>query len=303
MDHKEIRHRLSEYIDGSLTDEVKSEMEAHLRTCSACNNAYRELKKTLENIQAVEEVKPPPMMTQKIMEKVSSEAERNKVFQKSVLPVFIKILLQAIAVLFIAVGVFYIYRSIGTTSRTGGQPVDPYSTGQHAAGTALLQSDRAQEPLSNETNSVLPSQQVPQRPAYKSLDMKPEYVVPSRPDRYEKDLFSEKNEQDKQATPSSANREETEKAMMKKIKDFFISHDLPLLGNIKYYSVADFQAIPKNMSLLDEGMLKKLSSCKKSYQVDVATAKTHLKYVYCVDKTSIKLLFKVDQKSDHVNKN
>ncbi len=59
MGHKEIRHRLSEYIDGSLTDEEKLEMEAHLRTCSACNDAFRELQKTIEHIKNVEEVEPP----------------------------------------------------------------------------------------------------------------------------------------------------------------------------------------------------------------------------------------------------
>ncbi len=339
MGHKEIRHKLSEYIDGSLTDEEKLEMEAHLRTCSACSDAYRELQKTIENIKIAEEVEPPTWMTQNIMAKVrSEETERKNVFQKPLLPVFIKIPLQAIAVLFLAVGAFYIYRSIGPTSRTREQPVDLYSTGQHAAGPSLSRSNRAQEAPREEKKSALPSPRVPQSPAYKSLDMKPEYVVPSHPDRWdEKTPASEKAEQEKQTVPSTlmersapapqpeyeqrsralagkaktkeaasaeslANRGETEDVLMKKISDFFSSHDLPLLGNIKYYNVTKFQALPEEVSWLDEGMQKKLSSCKESYQVDVQATGKQLKYFYCADKTSIELLFKVEQKSDRLMK-
>ncbi len=335
MGHEEIRHRLSEYIDGSLTDEEKSEIESHLRTCSACTDAYRELQKAIEH-KVVEEVELPTLMTQNVMAEIRSEgSERKKLFQKLFLPLFIKIPLLAIAVLFLAVGAFYIYRSIEQSSRTGEQPVDLYLTGQHSSGPALSRSDQAQEMPREERKSALPSPQVPQSPAYKALDMKPEYVVPSPPDHSnEKAPASEKTEQEKRVAPSAESKlmerltpapkreseprsralagettakkaastdssanGETEVALMNKISDFFSTHDLPLIvnNNIKY-NVTKFQALPGKVSWLDEEMQKKLSFCKKSYQVDVQATETKLKYVYCADKTSIELLFKVEQK-------
>ncbi len=277
-------------------------------------------------------------MAQNIMAKVrSNRSERKNVFQKLFKPVFIKIPLQAIAVLLLAVGAFYIYRSIEPTTRTGEVPADRYSEGRHAPNPALSRSGQAHEVPHEEKEYALPSPQVPQSPAYKSLDMKPEYIVPSHPDRRdEKAPASEQTVQEKHAPPSgkskpmerltpapkaefeqgsralagrskakeavltdsSANGGETEAALMKKISDFFSSHDLPLIVNKKNikYNVTKFQTLPGSVSWLDEGRQKKLSSCKKSYQVDVQATETKLKYVYCADKTSIELLFTVELK-------
>ena len=46
MDHNDMRHRLSEYLDGSVTADEKSSIEEHLKTCSACSDALHELQKT-----------------------------------------------------------------------------------------------------------------------------------------------------------------------------------------------------------------------------------------------------------------
>ncbi len=56
MGHNEIRHRLSEYIDGSATVEEKAEIDAHLQTCSVCNTAFLELQKNIEHIQTIEDM-------------------------------------------------------------------------------------------------------------------------------------------------------------------------------------------------------------------------------------------------------
>ena len=37
MKHEEIRHKLSEYIDGSLPPQDRAAIEEHLMTCSACS--------------------------------------------------------------------------------------------------------------------------------------------------------------------------------------------------------------------------------------------------------------------------
>ena len=204
MEHNEIRHRLSEYIDGSVTAEEKKEMEAHLRTCSACNDAFSELQKTIEHIKTVEEVETPAWMTQKIMAKVRSEESKKKsLFQKRFFPPLMKIPIQTVAVLFVAVCAFYIYRNIENSSRTGEMLANRFSTGQHDASPELSPSDRAQDGLHEKESSSLPSQQIPQIPAYKSLDMKPEYEAPSTPANVDKEtaLASDKTKRAKQAAP------------------------------------------------------------------------------------------------------
>jgi hypothetical protein len=204
MEHNEIRHRLSEYIDGSVTAEEKKEMEAHLRTCSACNDAFSELQKTIECIKTVEEVQTPAWMTQKSMAKVRFEETKKKsLFQKLFFPSLMKKPIQTAAVLFVAVCAFYIYRSIEYPSRTREMPADRFSTGQHDASPELSSSDRAQDGLHEKEYSSLPSQKIPQIPAYKSLDMKPEYAAPSPPVNGDEEtaLASDKTKRAKQAAP------------------------------------------------------------------------------------------------------
>jgi predicted integral membrane protein DUF2275/putative zinc finger protein len=175
MDHNDIRHKLSEYIDGSVTAEEKSSIEEHLKTCSACGDALRELQKTVEHIKSVEEVEPPAWMTQKIMANVRAEAEeRNGLFRRLFYPLSVKLPIQAVAVLFLAVTAFYIYRNI--------QPVPSEAPMQEHAATK----DVPQAAAPSREQTIPPEQpgrskKAPQSPEYKSLDMKYEYEKPAPP--------------------------------------------------------------------------------------------------------------------------
>ncbi len=80
MDHNAIRHKLSEYLDGTADTEERPEIEAHLKTCEKCRNALVELRKTVEHVRQVEEVEPPAWMARKIMATVREEAEKNRSF-------------------------------------------------------------------------------------------------------------------------------------------------------------------------------------------------------------------------------
>jgi anti-sigma factor RsiW len=59
MEHSDIRHKLSEYIDGSVSNKERVEIEAHLETCTTCSNVLRELLKTVEYIETIQEMEPP----------------------------------------------------------------------------------------------------------------------------------------------------------------------------------------------------------------------------------------------------
>jgi len=171
MEHEAIRHRLSDYIDGSITDEQKDVIEKHLKSCSMCSDALWELQKTLERIKTVEESAPPAWPAQKNMSQVRDKSQiRKRFFGKWFLPLSSKPHVQAVAILFLIVAAFYAYRY-------------PPWAGRSSEG--LLQEYGANEkvpPASSQKNYIGKAQGfasrqsiVPQSPGYKTLDMKPEY--------------------------------------------------------------------------------------------------------------------------------
>ena len=180
MDHNDIRHKLSEYMDGSITAEERAEIENHLMTCPACSDALRELQKTVDHIKSVEEVEPPAWMTQKIMAKVRSGAEEKKgLFRRFFFPLSVKLPIQAVAVLFLTVTAFYIYRSIQPAPMPSEAPVQEFEAGNGAPPAPALR-DKREEPKISKDASTL-AKKVPQAPEYKALDMKLEYEKPAPP--------------------------------------------------------------------------------------------------------------------------
>jgi len=133
----------------------------------------------------------------------SEEIEKKSLFHRLFFPPFVKIPIQTVAVLFVAVCAFYIYRRIEPSSRPGELLLGRFSTVQHDAGPELSTSNRPQDGLRKKEYASLPSQQVPQLPAYKSLDMKLEYEAPSPPVNGGEETVpaSGKPKQAKQETP------------------------------------------------------------------------------------------------------
>ncbi len=177
MEHNDIRHRLSEYIDRSVTSEERAAIEAHLKTCTQCSEALSELRKTIEHIKTVEEIDPPAWMTQKIMATVRAEVgEKKSLFQRLFYPLAVKIPIQAIAVLFLAVTGYYIYQNVQPAERITEAPSQEF-----AAKKPVPSTDTARDKLAKADRPALRSKQFPQTPAYKSLDMKQEYEKPPLP--------------------------------------------------------------------------------------------------------------------------
>ncbi len=289
----------------------------------------------------------------------SEKTEQKSLFQKLFFPLLIKMPIHAAVIILLIVSAFYVYRNIDLSSRSLKLPAKRFSTGQYAASPGLSLSDQELNGLRKEENSSLPSQQIPQSQAYKSLDMKLEYTAPSLPVRKDEETATtfDKANRAKQAAPAGesvrmekttpaseapactnlqdyavASKKKTphleveqrsfaiaektrasakepvlnglttssrqaEAVLMKKIGDFFSNHDLPRNEKDLKYDVSKLQALPANESWLDERMLKKLVFCKSTYLVEVRFSETHMKYIYCGDNASIKLLFKVEKKN------
>ncbi len=97
--------------EGALSDAEKHDVEEHLAACASCRKERAYLQKAGRLVRRLPDVLEPPWFQQKIMAEVRKEAEKKTLAQKWFYPLRIKIPLQVMATLVIAVLAVYIYRS------------------------------------------------------------------------------------------------------------------------------------------------------------------------------------------------
>jgi len=159
MEHIDIRHKLSDYLDGSVSAQEKALIEEHLKTCTECDQALLELQKTIELVKNIEEVQPPDWMAQKIMATVRAEAAEKKSFlQRLFFPLSIKLPIQAVAVVFLTITVVYMYRGV--------QPTAPFSE------APLIATGKSAEQGSSPTSAVNRESDIAASPATPSKKLK-----------------------------------------------------------------------------------------------------------------------------------
>jgi hypothetical protein len=113
MECKDIHKRLSAYIERAVTPKQKAAIDAHLKRCKRCRQELADLKKTIQYVQQLEEVESPRWLAQKVMARVRAEAEeRAGIIKRLFYPLNIKLPLEAIAVIFVAVGAIYIFKTM-----------------------------------------------------------------------------------------------------------------------------------------------------------------------------------------------
>jgi hypothetical protein len=176
MNHNDFRHKLSEFIDGSVTPSEKSAIEEHLKNCTACSDALAELRKTIEQVKQIEEVEAPVWMTQKIMANVRAEAEQKKgFFHRLFHPLAVKLPIQAVGVLFLTITVYYIYSSMHPAEKYAEAPMGRIAKQETTAKAQDAVKRKASESAEQHEKKVS------QKSGYKSLDMKYEYERPIPP--------------------------------------------------------------------------------------------------------------------------
>jgi len=113
MECKGIREKLSTYLEGIASLEEKRLIEQHLRSCQRCSTAFEDLRKTGELLKGLEEVEVPPWFKQKILSRVrAEEGAKRSVLQKLFYPLHVKVPIQAVATVLIAVLVVYVFKSV-----------------------------------------------------------------------------------------------------------------------------------------------------------------------------------------------
>jgi len=108
---KDIENSLPLFAEGLLSNAEKKVAEEHLAECADCSKALADLKKVAAMTQGLQEVEPPPWFKQRIMARVREEAEKKSFAQKWFYPLRIKIPIQVMATIVIAIIAVYIYRS------------------------------------------------------------------------------------------------------------------------------------------------------------------------------------------------
>ena len=114
---REIEELLPFYEEGELSDADRRAVFEHLASCAACQKELAYLKKARALTGQMPQFNEPPWFQQKIMAEVRKEAAKKSFSQKWFYPLRIKIPVQIMATIVIAVLAVYIYRSGNETVR------------------------------------------------------------------------------------------------------------------------------------------------------------------------------------------
>lgn len=106
-----IENLLPLYAEGVLSDAEKRVVEEHLSDCAACQKELACLQEAGRLVNNLPDVEEPAWFQQKIMARVREEAEKESFVRKWFYPLRIKIPVQIMATIVIAVLAVYIYRS------------------------------------------------------------------------------------------------------------------------------------------------------------------------------------------------
>ncbi|MHB8842609.1 MAG: DUF2275 domain-containing protein [Candidatus Aquicultor sp.] len=111
MTCQEIQNLLPAFLEDLLPPENKKSIKSHLASCILCYRSLEALKRGEDLVKGLEEVEPPPFFEQRIMARVREEAGRKQgILRKFFYPLHIKIPIQAMATVLIAVLAFYVYQ-------------------------------------------------------------------------------------------------------------------------------------------------------------------------------------------------
>ena len=111
MDCDNVGKKIADYLDGLLPPEEESLVRAHIASCKGCAEAYSDLEKTVRHIKDLDEVEPPAWLTRKVMTRVKEEASKQGIWKRFFYPLHIKLPLEALVTVLVAVSALYIFKA------------------------------------------------------------------------------------------------------------------------------------------------------------------------------------------------
>jgi hypothetical protein len=112
MTCKEMKDLLPGMIDGALPEAEKKAIEAHLATCASCGKALADIRTSDARVKSLEDVEPPAWLKTRVMARVREEAgQKEGIFRKLFYPLHVKVPIQALATVLIAVVAWNVYKT------------------------------------------------------------------------------------------------------------------------------------------------------------------------------------------------
>jgi Putative zinc-finger len=107
----DAREQLSALIDDALGAQERGAVEAHLATCAECRRELERLRGTVALLRAVEPARAPVGFVDRVLEAARPEPWPRRLFRTLLLPWPVKLPIEAAAIVLVAVGVVYVFRS------------------------------------------------------------------------------------------------------------------------------------------------------------------------------------------------
>lgn len=110
---EEIQGHLSAYLEDEVGSAERRDIEGHLQECARCRHELDLLRQTVSALQSMEEIEVPSRLTTAIEARVSTRKHSwwQDVISRLFFPMHIKLPLEAAALVLIALGAVYLYRS------------------------------------------------------------------------------------------------------------------------------------------------------------------------------------------------
>ncbi len=126
MNCSDARKIIQAQIEGRIPGDQQALIEGHLQSCEQCRLYAAELKKTIETLQGLEELKPPTGLTARVMKKIREEAlPRKSWIERLFYPLHIKLPIEVMATLLITVAAILVYKNMGPELRQMDVQVQP----------------------------------------------------------------------------------------------------------------------------------------------------------------------------------
>ena len=167
----EIEDLLPGMIDGALPEAEKKAIEAHLATCAACGKTLADLRTSDARVKSLEEVEPPAWLKTRVMARVREEAgQKEGIFRKLFYPLHVKVPIQALATVLIAVVAWNVYKTGEPEFRQMAPPPVAVQEAPHAqapreAAPAAGPAKRDESPAAPEKKAFAPPPVQVQEPA------------------------------------------------------------------------------------------------------------------------------------------
>jgi len=107
-----IRSQLTDYIDESLSDDIKTAVKNHVSSCAHCSKDLEDLKKTISLVHNLKEVETPPWYTQNIMSYIKRESQEKGVLDKLKDFFTVGVQVKVFASVFMVFITIFLYRTI-----------------------------------------------------------------------------------------------------------------------------------------------------------------------------------------------